>query len=337
MDAQTKKEKADCVNAVWKQVEKILEERGISQKDFVQKCKDKGYAITQPEVSKLKNGTAKITLYQVIAFADTLNVSLDYIVKGKNENGTVCFREGKLISSVRSGSFEGILGSYYTLFHSTSDEDKWLHGKLSLQPDDKGICRADYVLNTGEKNSEGEEINKYYTGQVVVSKDIPIMYIILFNKQMGEMCFLELRYRKFWVKGMKCRIALALTTSSGDDKVPNAHKMFLFQEPVNSDIISEVKEVLRWKENSFFISQDELKDLISQYPKFQKYFEELKKDEAKEYYRVQEVTGKKFGAMEKEKIYGFLKEITDAPYNMHLSKEEDNYAFRVMENMQKHE
>ena len=42
MDAQTKKEKADCVNAVWKQVEKILEERGISQKDFVQKCKDKG-------------------------------------------------------------------------------------------------------------------------------------------------------------------------------------------------------------------------------------------------------------------------------------------------------
>ena len=58
------------------------------------------------------------------------------------------------------------------------------------------------------------------------------MYCILINTMISEMCFIALRFRTFQTRDMACRIGLVLTFSSGEDRIPIAHKMFLSRAQV---------------------------------------------------------------------------------------------------------
>ena len=64
------KDKSICLDQIWIRVEKLMSKKKISQVDMVKLCQKKGYSIQQPEISKLKSGKCKITLYQIMAFAD---------------------------------------------------------------------------------------------------------------------------------------------------------------------------------------------------------------------------------------------------------------------------
>lgn len=96
----------------------------------------------------------------------------------KNIKTTVIFPlNNRFITNADAEEFNGILGEYHTLFHSTSEmENKWLNGKLSLSRSLDGICRAEYTLWTGEKNRTEQNIIKKYQGQVIISKKQKSMY-----------------------------------------------------------------------------------------------------------------------------------------------------------------
>lgn len=246
---------------VWNRVNSILKKRKVSQVDLVGLCRQQGYNITQPEISKLNSQTSKITLYQAMAFSTALNVSLDYLLKGEERKISLNFPEGNLTVKVDNGAFNGILGRYYTLFHSTvPKEAKWLYGELMLEADTDGNCHAKYRLDTGQKSNNGQAVYKYYTGQAIASKRLPVMYIILGNTQMGELCFIELRYRTFHTRDMECRMGLSLTTASGDAKLPDVHKVLLFRNQINDKALEKIKESLEItadKEYNMVISKEE--------------------------------------------------------------------------------
>lgn len=80
MDKSEKvKDKLICLDQIWIRVEELMKKQRISQVDMVRLCQRKGYSIQQPEISKLKSGKCKITLYQLMAFADVLEVGTDYV------------------------------------------------------------------------------------------------------------------------------------------------------------------------------------------------------------------------------------------------------------------
>ena len=231
---------------VWNRVNIVRKKKKISQVDLVKICQQHGYNITQPEISKLNSGISKITLYQAMAFSVALNVSLDYLLKGEKENFILTLPEGNLTVKTDKGDFKGILGTYHTLFHSTvPKEEKWLQGELELVADAESRCKAEYRLDTGQRDSSGEAIYKCYTGQAIASKRLPVLYIILGNAQMGELCFVELRYRAFHTRDMECRMGLVLTTASGDERLPDIHKMLLFRNQINDETFETMKELLQ--------------------------------------------------------------------------------------------
>ena len=131
-DFEKIKEKPYCLDKVWERTETLMMKHKISQTDMVKLCQKKGYSVQQPEISKLKSKRCKITLYQAMAFADVLGVSVDYLVNGGANENTIRFSlDNRFVTQADEREFRGILGKYYTLFHSTAEmEDKWLEGRL---------------------------------------------------------------------------------------------------------------------------------------------------------------------------------------------------------------
>lgn len=89
-------------------------------------------------------------------------------------------------------------------------EDKWLKGKLSLNRSSEGICRAEFILWTGEKIIQNRMLQRNIRDRLLFPK-AKSMYCILINNMISEMCFIAFRFRPFQTIDMACRIGLVLT------------------------------------------------------------------------------------------------------------------------------
>lgn len=72
--------KEDFSSAVWNRVEELIREKKIKQSQLVLKCMENGMPITQPELSKLYNGTKKINLYELAAISKAIDVPADFFI-----------------------------------------------------------------------------------------------------------------------------------------------------------------------------------------------------------------------------------------------------------------
>ncbi len=329
------KNKPICLDRVWMRVEELMEKQKISQIDMVKLCQRKGYSIQQPEISKLKSRKCKITLYQLMAFADVLEVSTDYLINGAlNENTVIFPLNNRFITNADAEEFNGILGEYHTLFHSTSEmENKWLNGKLSLSRSLDGICRAEYTLWTGEKNRTEQNIIKKYQGQVIISKKQKSMYCILINNMISEMCFIAFRFRPFQTIDMACRMGLVLTFSSGEDRTPVVHKMFLSRKKIDKEMCDRIASTLRFGNKETLISRKQLQNLKCAHPEFQAEFDKILQQQPEEYYVLYESMQRilKINMKEKLRIQGLIKDCMEMTYAVSLTKEDDDSAFLMQQ------
>ena len=329
------KDKLICLDQIWMRVEELMKKQRISQVDMVRLCQRKGYSIQQPEISKLKSGKCKITLYQLMAFADVLEVGTDYLINGSvNENTVVFPLNNRFITNADDEDFKGILGEYYTLFHSTGEmEDKWLKGKLSLNRSSEGICRAEFVLWTGEKNHTEQNVAKKYQGQVIISKKQKSMYCILINNMISEMCFIAFRFRPFQTIDMACRIGLVLTFSSGEDRTPVVHKMFLSRKKIDKEMHNAIAPTLQLTNKDSLISRKKLQNLRCTYPEWQDEIDKILQQQPEEYYMLYESMQGilKLNMKEKLRMKGLIKECADMSYVVSLTKEDDDGAFLIQQ------
>lgn len=330
-ESKKTKEKTDCLDKVWERTETLMKKHKISQTDMVKLCQQKGYSVQQPEISKLKSKKCRITLYQAMAFADVLGVPVDYLVNGGVNENTIRFSlDNRFVTQADAREFRGILGEYHTLFHSTAEmEDKWLDGKLILSKSSEGICRAEFTLWTGERNSAGINIMKKYQGQAVISREREAMYCILVNDLISEMCFISFRFRTFQTKEMACRIGLVLTVSSGEDRTPIVHKIFLSREKIDKKLREIITPVLRFGNRNIFISKKNLMDLKEKYPELENEFDKILKQQTDEYYAVSDSIQEalRLNVKERFNLQGLVKDSMDMPFTIPLTKEEDSYAY----------
>lgn len=266
-------EKVEFREQVKKNLQLEMKRRHISQMQLLKKCKELGYHLTQPELSKLLSGKTPITLYQMTAFASALDTSVEQLVSGAKRSERLLNIGGKsFVSDPKDEVYNGYLGTYFTILHSTSPfEDRWLSGKLTLSASKEmdGYCKASFELDTGEKDKKGHSLIKLYEGEILISPYLGVAYCVLVNELIGELSVIEFRHRSFFVKEVECRIGLVLTTSAGENKLPLTQKIFMARKQITEELAQAILPFLKFTLDEIPLTKEQLEELCIMYPEIE--------------------------------------------------------------------
>lgn len=321
-------------------IQEILKKRNISQVELQKKCKESGYSISQPEISKVLSGKTSATIYQLSAFSKALDIPLDYFLYGEQEERTFYFKEDKaFVTSPLDEAYNGYMGVFHVLFRSTSPfEDKWLHGKLSFFSSDESqpICIAELEIDTGESNKRGKPIIKFYEGQFVISRKMGTGYCIMLNSDIGEMVIIEFRHRNFLVRQVECRLGLMISCSSGEEKVPVVQKILLsrtpFSEDTDQEAFAEIAPCLKFVQGEVFISKERYEKIRSEYRQYS--IPDAKGKEELSYYLVNEEMiqgGNRKNRFEIAKLISILRDNAESPWIYNLTEREDSLVYSIIQ------
>jgi len=153
---------------------KKQEEKQIKQTELLDLCKEKGYNISQSELSRILSNKISLSLYSALALCDALDLDLNLLFhSGKIRNNGFHLSKEVFITDPEQSEIKNYLGVYHTLFHGTdSREEKLLRGRLELTSKKEGEylqCIATFTLDTKDKDMLGKQILKKYQGQFFVS------------------------------------------------------------------------------------------------------------------------------------------------------------------------
>lgn len=205
-------------------LQECLSKNNINQRELSELCIKKGYPVSQGSISKILSGKKKMSLEECRAFCMVFGISADKFIfpekfASKEKRDSFFLLEKDALKEA-----ELLVGDYQIFFMSTAnDEYKILDGILRLTLLDFCVS-ADIEINVrGEKKKD-------YHGFLYFSSQWTVAYIVVKNSETGEISVLALRYRRFTIESMQCRIALCLTTSAGEQKNPVIHRMLLFRD-----------------------------------------------------------------------------------------------------------
>ncbi len=229
-----RKQKEQTIQKVLRAIEHKLDEKRIRQKELINLCEQKGYMISQSELSRILAHKVALGLYPALALCDVLEIDLNQILHPeRKERDRFNLSQKAFVTDPGRSEIKNYLGCYHALFYATDfREDKLLHGRLRLLPGSDGnhtYCSAFFLLDTEDTDMRGRPIRKEYFGQFFVSPQMGIAYCFLVNNKLGEVCSIEFRHRTFFYKQVECRLGMVLTTSTGEKKTPAAHKMVIFR------------------------------------------------------------------------------------------------------------
>lgn len=327
--------KSEVSQQIWNRIKSVLETRQISQVALQRACEKCGYRIPQPEISRLYSGKAQLTLYQLTAFAEALEIPLSYLMNEDAEYRRVNLEGNAFLTDPAHEMFQGYLGTFYTIFHSTApdEEDKVLFGMLTFEPSAQGrICEARFTLNTGHAFLKGKEIRKYYKGQLVIST-LGVAYCILVNERMGEFNVITFRHRSFWVRQIACRMGLALSVTAGEEKNPVAHKILLSRTKFSEGMVEKVLPFLKMETEGAYVRREGLEEL--QKEQEQPYdFDKLLAEEMDECILVDHALvrkgNKRMNRAEYAAVWGLLKSKSIGTFVESLTMEEDTAVYELM-------
>lgn len=336
-ECQNLKTKAELSQYTWNKIKRMLQQMKLSQSDLVKLCKEHGYNISQPEISRLYSGKLQLNLYQLAAFADVLGVSADYLIYEKEIFHRLHVDGRGFITNPSDAAFDGYLGTYETIFSSTSPFDqKILQGKMTFKASKKNdICQAAFELDTGHVDPQGEAITKRYQGQLIISKRLNIAYCILINDTIGEISMVEFRHRSFLVNQAECRLGLVLTAASGENKLPVTHRMFLSRTPLEEKTLQKILPYLKQESEEILISRTDFEAVLKESDNFGYDFNRLLNENPQEsYLAVNEWTlrriNRKLSRFQIAEILSLLRKHSTGQYNLFLRVEDDNGTYDIL-------
>lgn len=266
----SQKNREETIEKIRNVIEQCIRERDLKQKDILKLCKDKGYSISQSELSRILSHKMILGLYPAIALSDALDIDMSAVLypdRWRRRKWDIS--PDNFIVDTEDPAIKNFLGDYNVVFHSTDfQEDKILQGRLVLYPqkgaDGSRYCSAFLSLDTGVKSEDGEEVLKKYEGQFFVSP-LGVAYCVLINNEWKELSLVTFRHRTFYVKNVNCRAGLAMTISAGEKKEPVVHKMAIYR--TEYDLSDEQKQkivkILRIEKNSdLYLSREDLENDI---------------------------------------------------------------------------
>ena len=316
----------------------LMKRKNISQVALLNRCKEEGFSISQPELSKLLSGKTPVTLYQMTAFARAFGVSVDELIYGSEHHEIFRLKGKNFVTNPGDEAYKGYLGTYYTMTKATSSaEEKWLFGKLTFETTEERepICRARFELDTGNRDYKGRKISKEYEGQLIISKKLHVGYCILINEMIGEISCIEFRNRNFILGQLECRIGLALTTTAGEEKIPVVEKIFLSRCPFSQEYFSIMAPLMKFVDEDVLIAKKDLEEIQNRFSSCR--IDTGALGNIKEYEVLDEqLLRKKYKELDRKEWTLFLSMIREkalAPYLLSLNEREDSLSYDIEQTM----
>lgn len=233
--------------AIVQKIKDIIDIRGISQRKLAEQCRALGYSTGQSSISKILAGNARMTVENLEMFSKALDVPMEVIVAEENEESDKLFRESNLSllylssdPSIDKGAFEGYVGEYQVYFLASSSTEKGQVKDARLKIElERDYCRAQLKLEFGDSRT------KSYEGQMLVSSESKVAYLFMLNHQTGELISLYIRYRRFHVEPLMCRLGLVLSSGSGDSVMPTVGYLLLTRKEIREQYKQDLAGILK--------------------------------------------------------------------------------------------
>lgn len=298
MEARTIPAAPSDLNAKYEQsirekLDALLRNNHYSQIQFCQMLKDRGLALEQGNLSSMLKGRKHIPLSLIVHICDIFKISLAELVD-ENFGGARQAGGGSPVAQVYSqellqivpdlGSrfivdpadshFFGYLQTYYVyLFPSQGDDDRIRTGTLRLQAGDN-VCEAILEINTN-KIRDGKPYTKTYRGRCIISTIMRTVFVLLTDRDNGELSILNFRYFNLSMYPLDCRIACALLNSTGDEHPPTVQRIFLTRTQIQEEHLPLLIPHLNLNTGIIQISREKLEALLAENPLYQNVINEL--------------------------------------------------------------
>lgn len=268
-------------------INKIMKEKNIVQKDIVEKCKRAGYNLSQGTISNAKSGRGNVTIANLLAIAYALEVDIYDLIADVDSERNKEIEEGYkpsevpeselFITNPKSKFFRGYLGTYNTIFFKTTGMGREVvRGKLNFGENEDGSrCRA--ILKLFVENDTGskrEKIEKVYDGNLILSNSMHAAYCYLYNQEAGELCMLVFHQWFSINNEVESVMAAAITTASGSNRFPTVHRMCISRKYIEAKDMEFVEGQLLMNTAEIYLTEEKLKEIMDD-PKVPRSFKEM--------------------------------------------------------------
>lgn len=275
--------KSEYNQLIGKRLSHVLEQLHMTQQQLLLRCAEKGYQISQSSLSKMLSGSSiqLLPLMQVcqvleLSTADLLSLNPDESLHVPTEN--VMQTTQHIIRDATHDAFRGYLGDYHIYFYTTKNEDFIHEGTFHLiKEPSTNHCLANFRFKTGIKDEHGNDIEKCYWGPVYYSIPMQTMYCELSSEEIGEKGYMLFHYDFLTYQRLECRLAVAITVSSGLRRLPTMHKLLLTRTPLSPDELHFLSGQLKLNNSEILISENAFREFLRDPklpPKFFQYFGE---------------------------------------------------------------
>lgn len=345
----------ECIDTILEKISKEIREQNLTMANLSQMT-----GINTSTLSKIMKKRTKLGLDHLFAICKALKINPSKIFEIPEEHkksfasdlglfqDNIFKSNATLIRDPQNVAFNGYVAQrYFVYFYSTiSSEISLINGRLKFDAsEDNTYCKASLELHTGKKDQEGKDICKFYEGELLISLSMGCCYCILMNSVTGEFCFLNFRHMYLFNQALVCRVAAALTTSSGESKLPTIHRALIsyrklhFTDDNDSDL-DFIQGQLRLNNSSIIIQKSYFEDKYEEVCKKTNLSENVKKlietaltekciydcyilDEAR-------IRGENYSDAEKIKAINILRDLSVSSKYNKISPKTDEFFFKYL-------
>lgn len=264
----------DYYQCISKKLDGCLTVRQISNQALVGMCRKNGDEISEASIQRIRKYHEQgkintISIYHVFAICKALGIEESKLLDPNASilaDGNIA-EFGNFISQASNRVFRGYLGKYNAYFYPTKgDEGELIRGELYLSESPFGQCQAKFRIFTKRfLNGVKDEVIKEYIGNMVISLNMSACYLVLRSEKNGEISFMTFRYMHMNEYELVCRIALALTTSAGENRRPTAHRILLTRKDLSEQELDLLRSQLLMNAEKIVIDREELNQIIDQF------------------------------------------------------------------------
>lgn len=326
-----------------------IETMNMTQQQVILKCAERGYEISQSNASKMFSGSS-IQILQVVQVCEVLGLNLCEVlsmdpntelhVKQEYNN-----KNKQIISDARNTAFRGYRGEYAIYFYTTKNEEYIHQGVFKLDEDPTTHqCVVDFSFKTGELDEAGCEIEKHYTGYAFYSIPMQTIYCEILSDEIGEKSYLLFRYHFIAYQRLECRLAVAITVSSGIRRLPTMHKFLLTRNELSPIELDYLCGQLKLNSSEIMISENAYREFLRdpQLPtKFFEYFGEKATNAERfissvakvPYYTFNEslISDAFIPTLDKMKIICLLRKYSSAPRCIKISDKAEEIVYKYLQ------
>lgn len=280
-------------DAIRRNVAALMRSENLSQKQLEAKLISRGLSLKQGNLSLILSGKRHIPLSLIVHLCDMFRVSLAELV---NENFGGARQAGgstpaaqvysqdllqlipnlgdRFVVDPTDPHFFGYLQTFHVYFYpSQGDDPRIRSGILRLQAGD-GVCEAILETKTN-KIRDGVPYVKIYRGRCIISTSMRSVFILLTDRETGQLSVINFRYLNLLHYPLDCRIACILRNATGSEHPPVMQRMFLSRMEIAPEHIPLLQPHLHLNTGIIRVHQDHLEALRSAHSEYKTLIDEL--------------------------------------------------------------